>query len=80
MNGSLIDQDNSLTPVKVHAGLQLSGSNKLCLAPLNIEGIPGLGEIDISPFDLDLGSDVAIESFSLKSAQLLIEGKIMVRP
>ena len=80
LSGNLVHGSQGVTPIKINAGLKLSNGNQLNLTPLQIVGIPEVTEEELDGFNLDLGSDVEINSLSLTSGKLLIEGKIMVRP
>ena len=80
LSGSLMHKNQCVTPVITRVGLKLSNGNQLSLTPLHVVGIPEVTEKELDVFNLDLGSDVEINSLSLTSGKLLIEGKIMVRP
>ncbi|WP_210404556.1 DUF2993 domain-containing protein [Chroococcidiopsis sp. TS-821] len=66
------------TPLMLDARLGLVSSQELALKKLQIHSHLGLQEID--DYQIDLGSEVAIEKLTLNSGQLLCCGRINVLP
>ncbi|MES1021656.1 DUF2993 domain-containing protein [Gloeocapsa sp. BRSZ] len=76
IQGSIISDRK--TPLMLDARLGLVGSQELALKKLQIHSHLGLHEID--DYQIDLGSEVAIEKLTLNSGQLLCCGRINVLP
>lgn len=77
--GFLPDETESKS-VEMKAGLQLLNPQKLQLAPIYIKNNQAVILENNTGYNLDLGSDVALEEISLKSQQLLCRGRINVNP
>ncbi|AFZ29823.1 hypothetical protein Glo7428_1251 [Gloeocapsa sp. PCC 7428] len=76
IQGSIIS-DRKM-PLMLDARLGLVGSQELALKKLQIHSHLGLHEID--DYQIDLGSEVAIEKLTLNSNQLVCSGRINVLP
>lgn len=77
--GTLTDEEGNVEPASIRAGLELVNSQVLRLYPIQIEVLPQLFAIAITQLQIDLGSDVEIETLRLETGKLLCCGRGMVR-
>ncbi len=80
LKGHLINPEGETIPLTISSGLTLANHHTLLLYGLKIATIPGLININLNEFQLDLGSVVAIEELSLLSGRLNCYGRLTVLP
>ena len=80
LQGSLIEDNQSVTSFIVSAGLSLSNGSLLKLDPLIITGLSADPDLILEPLVIDLGSDVAFDTLSLTKGELLLAGEIKINP
>jgi len=80
IEGNLINSAREDIPLTIISGLTLANPQTLLLHSLKIETIPGLINMNLNEFQLDLGSVVAIEELSLLSDRLNCYGRLTVLP
>ena len=80
LNGNLINPERENIPLTIRSGLSLVNPQTLLLYSLKIATIPGLININLNEFQLDLGAVVALEELSLLSGRLNCYGRLTVLP
>ncbi|NES83203.1 MAG: DUF2993 domain-containing protein [Moorea sp. SIO2B7] len=80
LRGTLTDEDGQKSPVIIRSGLELASPQKLRLHPLQIEGLKDFLRVSLSDFQVDLGSEVALEQLNLEAGQLYCCGSLTVLP
>lgn len=76
----ILTQDVVTYPLKIKANLSLIPPKTLGLSEVEILGIPELDNNVIEDLTVDLGSDVAINGFSLDTDKLVCQGELLIRP
>lgn len=77
LTGKLVNGEGAAAPLRIQASLGLLNAQTLRIAPIEMAGLP-LGDGELSELAVDLGTDVAIEQFSLDGGQLFCCGKLTV--
>ncbi len=78
--GTLIDQQGKTNSIHIRAGLVLMNSHMLNLAPIHLEVLPDLLTNSITDYQVDLGTDVELQSLKLTDGQLFCSGHLVIRP
>ena len=76
----LITRNEVSKEIIIEGQLELISSQSLRLIFLKAEGLPELNDNSLGDLELDLGSDVMIESLKLEDNQLFCQVKLLVRP
>jgi hypothetical protein len=77
ITGMIRDLAEGITqPISLRSGLSLAGSQKLLLHPLQIE--TSQEQITLSNYEIDLGSQVNLETLALDEGKIYCQGKIVV--
>ncbi len=79
LQGSWTENEVS-TPIIITAKIELISSQTLRLIPLKMEGIPEFNGNSLDELELDLGSDVIIDSLNLGDNQLFCRAQLLIRP
>lgn len=80
LHGNLINSTRANIPLTITTGLALANPQTLLLDSLKIATIPGLINLNLNEFQLNLGSVVAIEELNLLSNRLNCYGRLKVLP
>ncbi len=80
IGGTYTDVAGNTKPVAIHTNLHLDSSHQLRLAPLQIQLSPHLPAFNLDDFNLDLGSEVALEELTLTPGRIVCCGGITVIP
>ncbi|WP_013324835.1 LmeA family phospholipid-binding protein [Gloeothece verrucosa] len=79
LEGVITDQSSNSLPLTLGAGLSLLDAHTLLIEPKHLEIVPELANLSLKPFQVDLGSDVALEQLSLQKGQLACRGRAVVQ-
>jgi LmeA-like phospholipid-binding len=66
--------------IALAADLHLQDPQTLAIVPRYLDGLPEWSAIAYHPFTVDLGSDVAIEAFTLGDRTLSCQGRFVIQP
>lgn len=80
VKGVLKDAAGNTTPIVLHTGLQLVSNHELQLSNPKIEAQPEFNLVNLADLQLDLGSEVDLQEFTLASGQLSCRGCLTVTP
>lgn len=80
LSGTLTDASLQTTPVVIRAGLQLVTPHELLLNPLQVQLHPDTLPLNFDGFQIDLGSDVALQELTLTQGQMICRGGLRVIP
>jgi hypothetical protein len=76
----LVTKNENSTPIIIQGKLELISSQTLRLIPLKIEGLSEFNGHSLDEVELDLGSDVVIDTLSLENNQLSCRAQLLIRP
>lgn len=79
LTGSLSQADDQIQTFKIRANLSLVNTRSLLLKAIELEGFPSIAQT-IQDYPIDLGTDVAIASFTLHPGKLACAGQLLIRP
>ncbi|MGB5594792.1 MAG: DUF2993 domain-containing protein [Crocosphaera sp.] len=79
LQGTLTD-NGVKNPLTIKAKLAIIPPQTLQLSEVEIQGLPGVNSHAVKEFSVDLGSDVAINSFQLDTDKLVCQGELLIRP
>jgi len=80
LTGILLEQNAQTIPLKIRAELTLRNAQTLHLQEIEIIGLPALTDNHANNFQVDLGTDVEIESLQLNPGELSCLGRLLIRP
>jgi len=80
LTGILLEQNTQAIPLKIRAELTLRNAQTLHLQEIEIIGLPALTDNHANNFQVDLGTDVEIESLQLNPGELSCLGRLLIRP
>lgn len=78
--GEFISANHPSYPLEIYASLSLINPHTLGLKPKKINDLILTEEESLSEISIDLGSEVQIESFSLKPQGISCQGRFMIQP
>lgn len=79
LEGTILFPDRQQQIFKLCARLILINSQSLLLKEIRLEGFPSLTDA-IQDYPIDLGTDVAIASLTLRPGELACVGQLLIRP
>jgi hypothetical protein len=79
LEGSSSDRQGNTSPLKISAGLKLEPPNTLWIFPKNIQLMPEFSDVSFQAFQIDLGTDVALDKINIESGVLTCYGQLLIR-
>lgn len=79
LEGFSIDQQGNKSSLRISAGLKLAPPNTLWFFPKTIQLMPEFSHVTFQAFQIDLGSDVALDKINLTEGLLICYGQVMIR-
>ncbi|MEM8780594.1 MAG: DUF2993 domain-containing protein [Cyanobacteria bacterium P01_G01_bin.49] len=79
LHGTLT-KDEATFPLIIKANLSIIPPQTLQLSEIQITGIPELSSNLVEDLEVDLGEDVAVDTFSLETDKIVFKGELLVRP
>jgi hypothetical protein len=78
--GAILSTETEKSHLEITAGFKLINTQEIQLAPITIKNNQSLILDNNSGYNLDLGSDTALEEISLESSKLVCKGRVNVNP
>jgi hypothetical protein len=79
LDGFSIDRNNHTSLLKISAGIRLEPPNTLWIFPKTIQLMPEFSQVSFQAFQIDLGTDVALEKINMTEGILSCYGQLLVR-
>lgn len=76
----VLTHDQVTSDLKIQANLELINPQLLKLSSVTIEGMPECDKYCLEELQVDLGSDVAINTFKVEADKIVCQGELLIRP
>jgi hypothetical protein len=76
----ILTNNQVTSDLKIQADLELINPQLLRLSSVKIEGMPECHQYYLEELQVDLGSDVAINTFRVEADKIVCQGELLIRP